>query len=314
MPVGIGGGGFIGYAVETVSGTYVAPTKYVPIMNESLVFTHEPDFRRPIRQSADVIGATAGFGHNEGEVSMEAFEDHVAMWLRAARYSIVKTGTTPNFTYTYTPTAVAQSPKTLSITTVRNGIVFGYTGCVVGGFTFAVEDAKLMFNATVLGNDEAVQSAPTPTWATGIQTEPYGAGKYNLQIPTTTQVFDMDAFEFTVENAPEANNRLKTSIGAEFIAFGERSVTLTTERDFLNRTDYDAFKALTATSITLLMTKGANNSIQITMPVSVADEYTVALTGQGDVIRASTSYQGVIDATGNSHTIVVKTQEDITPP
>lgn len=312
MP-GTGAGGFLGVAHEVTPGTYVAPVKYVPIQNESLRFIQDTIWRRPIRASADVVGAVDGNARVEGDVSMEAFEDVVAYMLYCARTSVVKTGTTPNFTYAFSGAAVAIPPRTMSITVVRNGIVFAYVGCVIGSYTFNISDGLLMFNTTILGRDEAVQSLPTATWQTGIQAGPFGAGKYKLEIPTASQIFDSDNFEFSVDDSPEAQYRLKdTGRGAQFIAYGERSCGLTIERDFENRTDYDAFKALTAQSITLAATKGANNSITILMPAAIKDTYEVGLSGQGDLIRAAVAYQNVIDSTGNAYTITVKTQQDIT--
>lgn len=311
MP-GTGAQGFIGVALESVAGTYTAPTKYVPIENESLQWVQDTIWRRPIRQSADIVGAVDGNGRVEGDLSMEAFEDVVALFLHAARTSRTKTGTAPNFTYAFVGSSVAIPAKTMSITVVRNGIVFGYTGCVVGNFTFTIEDGLLKFNPTILGRDEAAEALPTATWSTGIQASPFGAGKYQIQIPTSTQVFDTDGFEFSVDDSPEAQYRLKdTSRGAQFISYGERTTSLSVERDFENRTDYDAFKALTSQSITLTATKGANNSIGIVLPAAIKDTYEVGLSGQGDLTRASVNYNGVLDATRNAYTITVKTQEDI---
>jgi hypothetical protein len=309
MAVGIGAGGFMGIALETTAGTYVAPTKYFPFESESLAHTQETNFRRPIRKSASIIGAVDGNVRVEGDISMEAFEDVIPYFLYASRVGIVKTGSSPNFTYTATPTAAAVPVKTLSITIVRNGVSFGYVGCVVGSFTFTIEDGTLKFNPTIIGRDEADQAVPTPVFST---TVPFGAGKYNIQIPTASQVFDADGFDFSVDDSAEAQYRLKdTGRGAQFISFGERTVTLTMERDFETRTEYDAYKALTAQSVTLLATKGANNSISIVMPAAIKDEYTLGLSGQGDLIRASITYNGVIDGSGNDYTIVTKTQEDI---
>jgi hypothetical protein len=314
MP-GTGAGGLLGVAVETTSGTYLAPLKFVPINSESLAFTQDTVWRRPIRQSADIVGAVKGNGRVEGDISMEAFEDVVAQMMRAARTSITKSGTTPNFTYTVVGSAVAIPNKTMSITVVRNGVVFGYVGCVISSFTFTIEDGALMFNVSILGRDEAVQSAPTPTWPTGVQATPYGAGQYNVQVPTATQVFDADSFEFSVDDGAEAQYRLRDNTnGATFVAYGERAVTASIERDFETRADYDAFKALTAQSITLLASKGTNNNITITVPAAIKDTYEVGLSGQGDLIRASVAYNGVLDATGNAYTVVIKTQEDITLP
>jgi hypothetical protein len=312
MP-GTGAGGIVGIALETVSGTYLAPTKYVPVRSESVHYVQETVWRRPIRASAAVIGSSDGNSRIEGEMSMEAYEDVVALMLQTARATPVKTGTSPNFTYVYTGNALAIPAKTMSITVVRNGITMGYTGCILGGFSFSIEDGLLIFNATILGRDEATQALPTATWLSGIQRTTFGAGKYNLQIPTATQVFDTDNFTFTVDDGPEAQYRLKdTGRGAQFISYGERSTQLTVDRDFEARTDYDAFKAGTSQSVTLTATKGANNSIAILLPVAIKDTYEVGLSGQGDLIRASVAYQCAIDATGVDYTITVKTQEDIT--
>jgi hypothetical protein len=308
MPVGIGGGGSMGIALETVSGTYVAPTKFFPFNNESLAWQQETNWRRPIRKNAGVIGAVAGRGHVEGDIEMEAFEDVVPYFLYASRYSIVKSNVAANYTYVCTPTSAAVPTKTMSITIVRNGVVFGYVGCIVGSFTFTVDNDMLQFNVSMQGTAEAVQSAPTETFTT---TVPYGHGQYNIQIPTASQVFDCDGFEFTVENNAEVQFRLKNVLGSQFSSFGEREVTLSTERDFFDRTEYDAFKALTAQSVTIIATKGANNSIQIDTPVAVKNTYTVGLSGQGDLIRAAVEWMGVIDGTGNDHTITVKGQENI---
>jgi len=289
-------------------GVYVAPTKFFPFMSESLVTPQETIWRRPMRQSADIIGAVPGNTHMEGDMGMEALEDVVVYFLKASRTTLVKTGTT-NFTYVFTPNAAGVAVATLSLTMVRNGIVFGYTGVCLSSMTFTVEDGILMFNTSLMGRDEAVQTLPTATWPI---TVPFGAGQYSMEIPTGTPVLDSDAFEFTVEHNAEPQFRLKTpGRGAQFIKYGENNSTLTLERDFESRTDYDAFKALTAQSITLVASKGANNSISMLMPVAIKDSYEVTAPGQGDLVRSSVAYQNVINASGVAWEITVKTQEDI---
>jgi hypothetical protein len=311
MAPGIGASGILGVALETVSGTYLAPTKYIPFESESLAFVQDTIWRRPIRQSADVQGGVPGNVHIEGDIGFEALTDCVTLLLHAARHSVVKTGTSPNFTYVFTPTANALPSRTLSMTIVRNGVVFGYTGFVVGSFTFTVEDGILKFNCSMQGRDEATQTLPTPTWPT---TSPYGAGMYSIQIPTATQVFDTDTFEFTVEHNAEPQYRLKSGgqRGAQFIKYGENETTLSVERDFDSRTEYDAFKALTAQSVTIECLKSINESITINLPVAIKDGYEVTMPGQGDLVRATQPYRGVVDALGKAYTITVKTTEDIT--
>lgn len=311
MPAGIGASGIAGLAIETTPGTYVPPTKFFPFNSEGLVTSQETVWRRPIRQSADILGAVPGNFHMEGDMSLEATEDTVLYFLAASRTSIVKTGTTPNFTYTITPTSAGVANKTLSITLVRNNIVFGYTGVTTSSFTFGVNDGLLTFDVSLMGRDEATAATPTPVWPTST---PYGAGQYSIEFPTGTPVTDTDTFEFACEDNAEPQFRLKnTSRGADFIKYGERNVTLSAERDFIDRTDYDAFKALTAQSVTIAASRGTNNSISILAPVAIKDSYEVTAPGQGDLVRASIAYQCVMDATGKSWQIVLKTQEDYTP-
>jgi hypothetical protein len=308
MAVGIGAAGILGIALETVSGTYLAPTKYIPFESESLNFVSENAQRRPIRQSADIVGIVPGNQHVEGDIGFEALPDAVAILLHAARHTVVKTGAGP-YTYVFTPNANALPVKTLSITLVKNGQVFAFTGMVIGSFTITPEDGVLKFNCSFQGRDEATQPAPTPTWPT---TVPFGMGMYTIEIPTATQVFDTDTFEFQVEQNAEPQYRLKSGgqRGAQFIKYGENEVTLSVERDFENKTEYDQYKALTAKTITIKCINGANE-IDMLVPVSIIDTYDVTTPGQGDLVRASISYFGTLDATGKSYEITVKTTENI---
>lgn len=312
MPPGIGAGGFIGIALETTPNTYLAPTKFFPIRNESLKYQQATQWRRPIRQSADNIGGVAGDVHVEGDIEMEAFEEVVPYFHRCSRATVVKSGTT-NLSYVFTPASTATPPdKTMSVTVVRNGIVYGYVGLVVSSFKYHIDNGALIFTVSMQGSDEAVQTLPTMSIpSTQI---PYGAGSYQIQIPTATQVFDTDTFDFSVDDNADPQYRLKnTGRGAQFMKFGERAVSLTVDRDFIDRTEYDAFKALTAQSVTIIASKGTNNSITILFPAAIKDTYEIGLSGQGDLLRASIPYMGTLDpATSLAYQITVKTQENIT--
>jgi hypothetical protein len=310
MPYGTGAGGLLGVALETVSGTYLAPTKFVPINSETLHVVEDTQWRRPIRESADIIGAVAGNEHAEGDLEMESLEDCIVYFLLAARANVVKTGTTPNFTYTFTPSSIAIPTRTLSITIKRSDQVFGYTGCIVGSFKFGINNGLLTFGASIIARDEAAQSSPTATWPTST---PFGAGTYEVEIPTGTPVIDTDTFEWTREDNGEPQFRLKNSgRGAQFNKFGEGETSFTMSRDFLTRADYDLFKAIAAQSISITASKGANNEISILTPVTFKETYEVGLSGQGDLLMASVGYRASIDATGKSYEIALKTQEDIT--
>lgn len=291
-------------------GTYRAPTKFIPFTSESMQMTEATVFRRPIRQSADVIGAVAGNEHVEGDIEMEGLEDCVPYWLLAGRMTCVKTSAPPNYTYVFTPNDAAVSSRTLSVTIIRSGEVFGYTGVTVSSSRFGINEGMLTFAVSTTARNEAVQTTPAPvTWPT---TAPFGAGQYTIEIPTGTVVTDTDTFEWSVEDNAEPQFRLKsTGRGSDFTKYGERDLTISVERDFLSRADYDLYKSVTAQSITLTSTKGLNNLITLFTPVVIKESYAMNLSGQGDLVRGSISYRPMINGSGLAATITIKTQENI---
>jgi hypothetical protein len=313
MAVGIGAAGIVGIARELVNNTYRAPEKYVPVLNESLKVVQSNIYRRPIRSLTDPVGAVAGPYHVEGSVTMEALDDCLPYFMCGMRGDLAKSIGAANDVYTLTPNAKAQrtgAGHTLSLTVERNGIVFGYAGCVVGSFQFTVQDGILVCTMDIVGVSEAVQGAPSATWPTSI---PPGPGQYIVQIPTATQVYDVDTFTVSVDDGAEAQNRLRDDTrGATFVLFGERETTMSLERDFESRVEFDAFKAATAQAIMIKAAQATNNYVQINMYSGIKDSYELGLSGQGDLVRGSVEYQGVYSvASGKSYQLVVATQESL---
>jgi hypothetical protein len=311
MSVGIGATGFLGIAPETTSGTYIAPTKFALLRSESLHHVQDTVWRRPLRGIADVAGAVPGRSRIEGDIVIEVTPDQVPWLAKAMRLGLTKTGAGP-YVYTYKAAHGALPTATISITVVRNGVVFGYVGCVISSHTWTIDGDMLICTMSVVGGDEASQSLPTPTYPVAV---PFGWGEYTVEIPTATPVFDMDNFTLAVDDGADPQYRLKSGTrGATFVKFGERGVTLTMERDFTSRTDYDAYKALTSQAITITATKSATEKIIWTFPASYKGSYEISgLSGQADLIRASIEYTLAYDNTaGYSYQMVVNTAENVT--
>lgn len=302
MAAGIGAAGILGVAREATAGTYVAPAKYVPILSESLQYSQETIYTRPIRGVADIVHAVPGNTAVEGDIEFEVTHDNLPWFLYAMRGDVVVSGIQPPYVYTFTPTHIGQKSATLttlSITVVRNGITFGYTQCVVGKLVLTVDDGILVATLSIMAQEEASESLPTATWPT---TAPFGAGQYKIEIPTASQVFDVDNFSFSVDDSAEHAYRLRdTGRGAQFTKFGERTTEITVERDFDSRTDYDAFKALTAQAVHFRATdpNEAENYVDVIMDSAIKDTYEVGLSGQGDLVRASITYQGIYNTSGS---------------
>src|SRR4029078_589435 len=233
-------------------GTYAAPTIFVPILDESLKYMEERYYSEQIRQQTIVSDVKQGYYHVEGDVNLEVDPTNSPYWMYAARHNAVKSGAGP-FVYTFTPSSAGSAStatgttaaKTLSITIVRNGVVFGYTGCVVGGFEFTIEDAVLRCSLNILGLAEAVQSAPSRAWAAA---DLLGADAHRIYVaaasatPTfTTASLDFNGFTFRANYNAEAQNRIRADRQASYISYGITEAEIESELDFIDRTEYDNF-------------------------------------------------------------------------
>jgi hypothetical protein len=309
VTIGIGAGGYVGVALETTPGTYLAPTRFFPINSESLKYTQETVWRRPIRKTASVIGAIKGNARIEGDITMDALSTIAPYFHHAGRATVAKTGTAP-YVYTYTPSPAALPPnKTLSITVVRNGLAFGYFGCVVHGFSYSVNNGVMSATYNILGQDETDQTLPTPVFDA---TDPVmGAGSWAIENPVATSVTDVDTFTFTVADNGTAEYRLRNTAAAAFIRFGEQNATMALERDFQSRADYDVWKNLVSRSMKVTATNGAEK-IELSLTGGAYSDYTINLGGQGDLIRASGTLQAIADASGAGYGLKITTSENIT--
>lgn len=328
MPAGLGGGGKVGIAFETTMGTYAAPTIFVPIENESLIYREEKYYSKQIRQQTITSDVKPGYYHVEGDVAMEADPTNLPYWLYASRHNITKTGTGP-YVYKFVPSSAgsastaagATTPKTLSITVVRNDVVFGYTGCVVGSFEFMIEDAVLKCTMTVLGLAEAEEATPSPTWSAA---DLLGADAHRVYLaasaasPTFGAVDNnFNGFTFRANYNAEAQNRIRADRQASYISFGETEAEIESELDFLDRTDYDNFVNNVQRAIKLESTNGGADFAAATSGVKLQgnrvsyDAYDVSLEGMDELIMAGFTGRMVGIAAGDAYQIEVKSPANI---
>ena len=313
MPAGIGGGGSIGIALEAVAGTYLAPTKFVPVRSESLKFMQEINYTRPIINVAvDPVFAVKGPAHVEGDIEMEITTDTFPYFLHAARMTVVKTGGAPDFVYTFEPAATAQEANdTMSITIVRNSVVFGYAGCVVGGMTISVDNGMLVGTFRMVGRDESTESVPTEVY---LEVAPLGADSLAIEIPAASPITDAGSFSFELDDSAEAQFRLG-DLAAKYVGYGERSVSAEIERDFIDKTQFAIYKALTSSSVLFRSEDPGDAGRYINFLIDSAnmDTYETFLEGQGEIITAQLSYTGKYDFTNTrAFEIEVGSVEDIT--
>jgi hypothetical protein len=316
MPVEVGGAGFLGVAFETTLGTYLAPTKFIPIRSESLADPEDKVWRTNIRGLAGRSGAVSGYYHAEGDIVFEVTSDVLPYFMYASRVTPTKTGVSAPFTYSFVPAHVAKSTtlatdktkrKTLSILVDRGSQYMAYVGMSVSQLTFSLDNGLLVCTASMIGNGEIDQTVVTPTWPTSI---PFGPGKVTLEVPSGTPRSDADTFNVTINDNGTASNRLNGQRSAAYINWGEREITASFEHDFDTESDYNVFKNQTQQILKVIATNSGTND-QVTMLVNAAIEeaYTVNLGSIGDVNRGGATFHGLETATGG-YTITILTTED----
>jgi len=331
MPtVGLGGGGAVGVAFETTMGTYVAPTVWVPITNETFRYTEAKYYSPQIRQQTIVSDVEQGYYHIEGDIVMEVDPNFLPYFLYASRHNITKTGASAPFTYAFTPGSFASAgtaasgavPRTLSITIIRNNVVFGYCGCVAGGYEFTETGGIDQVTFNMLGLTEAVQTLPTPAWIDPVL---YGAATHAVYIDTAglTPAFATantlhNGFTFRSNFNATAQNRIVRNRGATYIAFGETQAEYDTELDFLDRTEYDNYVNTSLRAFRYQSIHGgtdlpsSTDGWQVTCYRSAYDTYQVALGAMGDLVMATGVVGRAIGiAGGSAYKVEVKSAVNI---
>lgn len=330
MPAGLGGSGKVGFAFEDVMGVYEPPTVFVPVLNEDLQYREDKYKSEQIRQQTIHSDVKPAPYHVEGTVEMEVDVNNLPYWLYASRHNITKTGAGP-YTYKFTPgnqgsastAASGAVARTASITVVRNGVVFGYVGCVVGSFEFTLTDEQILtVSMDVLGMGEEEQSAPSPTW---VAPQLYGAEAHNVYLAAAAAAptfgaadVNFDGFTFRTNFNAEAQNRIRADRQASYISFGITEAEIESSLDFLDRTDYDNMVNNTFRAIKLESTENgeafatADHGVKLQGNRVSFDTYEVNLDGMGDLIMADFSGSIIGIAGGDAYQIEVKTAVNIT--
>lgn len=328
---GLGGGGSVGLAFETVMGTYVPPTIFVPVLSESLEYTTEPYLSEQIRQQSIHSEAKPSYYHVEGDIELEVDPQNIVYFLYATRHTITKSGTAPS-TYKFVPNSAAvagtasgpTTAKTLSITVVRNDVTFGYVGCVLGGFEFNIDtdDGILMATLNILGLSEATQANPVEAWTAP---DLLGADAHYLRLDTAGAAptfagspdVNHNGITFGANFNAEAANRIRADRGASYITFGITEGTVSAEIDFLSRADYDFFTAVNKRSIRVESLNGgatlalATSGVRLQANNYFFNSYSIPLEGMGDLIAADTEGRMLGVTGGDAYEVHVKSNAAI---
>jgi hypothetical protein len=333
MPIGVGGQGYVAIVPEVTMGTYLDPSTtgaiFMPIISESLEYNESKYVSSQIRQSVIASEIAESYYHVEGDIVFEVDTAFLPILLYASRHTIVKTAGPP-IKYEFTPnpigyatTGTGANMRTLSITVVRNGVGFGYSGCIGSSFEFSIESGVLRCTMHVVGLAEQTPAAlGTPTWTAS---KLLGADANSIYVATggatptfSTASVDYSTFSLTINHNAEAMNRIVPLRSAQYVRYGETEITGSTELDFINKTEYNAFVAGTKKAVRLesigdaLAFAASSNAVRIDVNNAYYETYPVALSGMADTIMAGATIKGLQPAGGNAYKITVMSTTSIT--
>lgn len=335
MPAGLGGSGYLALTFETVMGTYLPPTTagtiFIPILSETLAYNEDKYYSDQIRQSTISSDVKSGYYHVEGDIVLEADTNFLPYFGYCSRFNIAKTGAADPWTYAFTPSNAGSAstaasgavPRTASLSVIRNGVGFGYAGCVVNTWEFTIDNGILRCSLGILGLSEQVPGGlGTPAW---VAPELFGADAHSIYVAASavTPTYgaadtSFNGYTANINFNASAQNRINALRSAAYISYAATEATYQTELDFLNRTEYDNFKAASTRAVRLESLRGGANfaaateAIQLDFNRSVYDSYEIGLGGLGDLIMANVNGRAIGIAGGNPFALTMKSAVTIT--
>lgn len=326
MPAGLGGVGAMFVTLEATYGTYLDPTAgaatglWVPYLDESLAYTESKYYSPQIRSSYIDSDVKQSFYHVEGDIKMEVDATYLPYFLKASRLSVAKSGAGP-YVYTCTPGTNGSaypggSQLGMSITIFRNGVGFGYGGCVVSQAVYTIENGVAMVTFSLIGLSEATPGGVgTQSFAAA---NIFGADAHTIYTDAsgTAPTFasadaNFNGFTFTLNDNATPQNRITPVRSATYVAFGKSEFGYDTELDFIDKTEYNNFVASTTKAIRYQSVKpggagtfaAATSALRITARRTAYDSYVVNNPGIGDIVMARVNGHGLVQVGAAAYTI-----------
>lgn len=284
----VGALGVLGGAKETVWGTGVAPTFYIPFSSEG--FTDGPETMQElqIRGILDSDPMYKGMQMVSGSFGSVAYPSLLGHVLRAALGIPVTSGVGP-YTHTFTPLQAAFNANaglpSYSWTVNRDGLqILRYEGCVCTKLGFKMSQGGLLtFDTSWIGKDASVQIAPTPILPTDV---PF---QLSATITRAAVAFaELQDFSIEITNTLEPVKTLNNSDKISRIAWsGKRTISMSFTADFASLQLYNDFKAFTVNNWNFAFNQGAN-ALNIAIPAALIKTPGAQIGGDGRITLSAT--------------------------
>lgn len=246
----LGALGYVGFGKETVEGTAVAPTKFLPV--SSFSFEDSDDYMLPeqIRQSRDFSIAMPAPFNVSGSMEMELVPLDTAMLLRSAFCASVVSSAYAGGGYQHVFTPGSEEPTFTFESSAAGILVMRYAGIRVNTLEIKAAFGEIVtatFGLEGTGREKQASEADPVTYADCTPFHFSGAAVSTGGVANPT----VKEFTFGVNNNIERIGTLRKSRAWKRMALGMREVTLSLTLDFTDDTEYDNFAAGTTFDVEL---------------------------------------------------------------
>lgn len=261
MSTAFGQNCWIGTAEESTFGTYVAPTKFNEIMNESLNGEHSY-ISKPTLRSVSQAARVKSRKNVSGAIDLQMTYSGAERFVKHAMGALNTTGAGP---YNHACTLTQNLPTGLSLHVNRDaanlgaGTAWKYEGCQIQKLTLAnqVEDF-MTASVEFLGRSWANLNVATPTFPTfdGITWDDLATFELN-SIPVQAR-----SWEISIENNLAADRYILGSLLRKGLGrSAPRKITGKFEVELDDLSLYTYFLNLTAAPLSIVYTSGTKSLI-----------------------------------------------------
>lgn len=314
---------------QTAKGTTAVAAKVCaqwPLTDGTIAPTRDNDNLSETDDSRDAGATYIKQTGVSGNPSVYVRDNSIDVLLASAMGTVVDSGSMPNYIHTITPATAL--PYVSFWRMIGNLLWESFTDCFVSDLTLkAGAGEPLTCQATIMGlTPVRLASDPSAGW-TGppiVALENGFVYNYNNAVVTLggSTTLLISSFEFTLTN----NVTLQQTNGAVpyDVVPGTREVDVSFDLIFENLTEYNKFHygsgsgttevgALYSTSLEFTFSNGANNSIDITIPLFAYEEFPVQANADGSPVTVSVRGQAQRGAPGVALcTWIVKNQKATT--
>lgn len=247
----LGAIGYVGYGVESVEGTAVAPTKFLPVSSFSFEDTNDYLVPDQIRGNRDRYVAMAAPYMTSGTMDLELIPNDIGDLLKSAAAGSVVTSAYAGGGYQHVITPGSVSPTFTFESSAGGILVMRYGGIRVNTLEINSAFGEIVTSTWGLeGTTREKQGSETPEVYADVM--PFHFSGAQVSIAGTVMAHVKD-FNFSVGNNLDRIGTLRRTRGWRRTALGMRDVGLSMTLDFTDSSEYDRFLAETFFTVDLLL-------------------------------------------------------------